>query len=96
MKLFKHSLANDSILAMLGLTEADVERFRDCWMVVGEKEQRIVIETRTGGLNRETWPNKKLTSHPCFIIDYDDDCDPTYAYYEFEIPEMYRGESDES
>ena len=85
--LFDENPSTDEILALLGLTEADVERFRDCWIRDDDEEPRIVICTRTGGLNRETWPNKMLTSHPCYIHDYDDDCDTTYAYYEFVIPE---------
>lgn len=76
--------SEQEILAMLGLTESDVERYRDCW--IDDHEGVIVIYTRTGGLNRETWPNEKLTSHPCYIQDWDDDTDETYAYYEFEMP----------
>lgn len=87
MSMFGKDDESDRILAELGLTEADVERFRDCWIEIGEEEPRIVICTRTGGLNRETWPNAKLTSHPCYIRDYDDDCDETYAYYVFTMPE---------
>ena len=85
--LFGKNPSTDEILALLGLTEADVERFRDCWVRDDDEGQRIVIFTRTGGGNREWWPNAKLTSHPCYIRDYDDDWDTTYAYYEFVIPE---------
>lgn len=78
------------LLALLGLTEADVERYRDCWIRQDEddeEEDRIVILARTGGGNREYYPNKTLTSHPCYVCDYDDEWDTTYALYEFVIPE---------
>lgn len=93
--LFGRDLSTDEILAMLDLTELDVERFRDCWFRDDDDEMIIIIFTRTGGGNREAYPNKKLTSHPCYIRDYDDDWDTTYAYYEFVIPEMDGGAEDE-
>lgn len=84
--LFGKNPSNEKILALLGLTEMDVERFRDCW--IDEMTRRIVIMTRTGGWNREYYRNEKLTSNPYYIRDYDDDFDTTYAYYEFAIPNM--------
>ena len=88
--LFGENPSTDEILALLGLTEDDVERFRCCWIKYDaeyDEEPRIVILARTGGDNREQWPNEKLTSHPCYIRDYDDDWDATYACYEFVMPE---------
>ncbi len=84
--IFGKNPSTKEILALLGLTELDVERFRDCW--IDGKESRIVILTRTGGGNREHYQNEKLTSNPYYIRDFDDDFDSTYAYYEFAIPNM--------
>ena len=84
--IFGKNPSEKEILALLGLTELDVERFRECW--IDERTRRIVIMTRTGGGNREYYRNEKLTSNPYYIDDHDDDFDSTYAYYEFAIPNM--------
>lgn len=71
------------ILSLLDLKEEDIERFRDC----GLKDGRIYIYTRTGGDNRECFPNEILTSNPHYLYDENDDFDSTYATYYFSIPE---------
>lgn len=71
------------ILALLGLKECDIERFRDCSM----DENGISIYTRTGGGNREDYPNDVLISNPCYSGDEDDDFDSTYATYHFKFPD---------
>ena len=73
------------ILSVLGLEEGFIERFRDCW--VDEEENEICILTRTGGWNREDFPNTILTSNKYYLYDEDDDFDNTYATYHFSIPE---------
>ncbi len=73
-------------LSVLQLTEMDIERFRDCW--ISDEEDKIVIYTRTGGANREDYPNSALVNHPLYLYDEDDDFDQTYAYYYFAIPVM--------
>lgn len=89
--LFGKNPDTKTILSALSLTELDVERFRDCW-IVGEK---IVIFTRTGGGNREDYPNTALVNHPLYLYDEDDDFDQTYAYYYFAIPEMREVQDDD-
>lgn len=74
----------DMILAAINLTKDDAERYRDCWV----EENRICIRTRTGGGNREDYPNETLTSHPNYLYDEDDDFDSTYATYYFKLPEL--------
>lgn len=91
--LFGKNPETKEILALLGLTELDVERFRECW--IDDRTRRIVIMTRTGGGNREYYRNEKLTSNPYYICDYDDDFDSTYAYYEFAIPGLDGGAENE-
>jgi len=76
------------ILALLGLSETDIERFRDCYI----NDDEICIYTRTGGGNREYYPNEVLTSHPNYIRDEDDDYDCTYATYYFSLPQPPKGD----
>lgn len=47
--LFGTNPLSGVLLATLGFTEADVPRFRDCYL----SEGRIAIHTRTGGGNRD-------------------------------------------
>lgn len=83
--LFGMNSDTETILAALSLTRSDIERFRDCW--ADDVNDRIVILTRTGGGNREYYPNAALVQHPLYLSDKDDDFDPTYAYYYFSLPE---------
>ena len=80
--LFGKNPHSEIILALLGLKECDVERYRDCGIADGE----IYIYTRTGGGNREDYPNEKLTGNPYYKYDEDDDFDTTYATYYFRYP----------
>jgi hypothetical protein len=80
--LFGKNSNTGIILAMIGLKEWDIERFRDCGIYDG----KICIYTRTGGGNREGYPNKILTNNPYYEYDEDDDYDSTYATYYFSIP----------
>ena len=73
----------EQILAMLGLKEVDIERYRGCEL----GKDHIRIHCRTGGGNREGYPNEILTKHPLYIQDEDDDFDCTYADYYFKLPE---------
>jgi hypothetical protein len=88
------------ILAILGLTKADIGRFRDAF--VGEG--KIAIYTRLGGGNRECYCDstkeheaggcyqkniEKLQAHPNYLSDVDDYLDRTYATFYFSFPEKY-------
>lgn len=83
--LFGMNPNTDIILALLGMKIQDIERFRDCGIDYTKKQ--IWIYTRTGGGNREDYPNVILTHHPCYISDADDDFDCTYATYVFKFPQ---------
>ena len=74
---------------LLGLDMARIPRFRDTYLEADNQETRIVIHTRTGGGNRETFSdhNKYLTENPNYLFDRDDDFDRTYANWFFKIPE---------
>lgn len=81
--LFGQNPNTEVLLAIIGLKECDVERFRDC----GFEEGGIFVYTRTGGGNRDDYPNEILTGSPYYLRDEDDDFDSTYATYHFNIPE---------
>lgn len=85
---------------LMGSLELDpnlVPRFRDCFMVGDE----IVVLTRTGGGNRETYDgvseegeprNSYLREHPLFLRDEDDELDSTYANFYFSVPDSIKDE----
>lgn len=78
------------LLAMLGITEADVPRFRDCY-IVGDL---ICIHTRTGGGNREYYQdqNDHLTTLVGYVRDDDDSFDCTYADFYFTPLDKFKAE----
>lgn len=81
--LFGKNPDTNLTLALIGLKEWDIERFRDC----GISDGQISVYTRTGGGNRDDYPNEVLTSNPYYKYDEDDAFDSTYATYYFNIPE---------
>lgn len=114
--LFGRNPASRLLLSMLNLTEADVGRFRDCYLTRGtreerspdfgtplppeelaKKELRILVYTRNGGGNRESYEavTEGLQAHPAYITDYDDSFDCTYANYEFKVPEVFKATAEE-
>src|SRR5574338_468778 len=85
------------LLHALGLTPADVPRFRDCYW----NGEHICLYTRTGGGNREyydepndengTGPwNSSLRAVAGFVRDEDDDFDSTYATFYFLPTDAFR------
>lgn len=77
----------DILLAILGLTKADIPRYRDCYW----NGKEICIYTRTGGGNRETYEkeNEKMAKIGTYLRDMDDDFDSTYATFFFRVPERF-------
>lgn len=65
-------------------------RFRDIYL--NEDGTKIVLYTRNGGGNRDSYPHifEILETHPNYLSNYDDDFDCTYCYYEFSVPEQYK------
>ncbi len=90
--LFGLNPAAHFLLSALGLTTADVGRFRDCYLQQEGEELRIVIYTRNGGGNREAYEGvtAALQAHRCYLDDRDDDFDCTYASYFFAVPEKFK------
>lgn len=82
--LFGQNPMADILLAIVGIKRGDVERFRDAF--VSEDGTRIDVYTRTGGGNREDYPQMALYRNPLFAGTRDDDFDSTYATFSFTIP----------
>jgi hypothetical protein len=75
------------ILHVLGLDPRQIDRFRDASFGKDGDEHVVDVFCRTGGGNRDDYPNTALTSHPLYLRDRDDEDDSTYAHYYFRIPE---------
>lgn len=83
------------VLPVLGKHPDTYPRFRNCF--VGDPERpettgKIIVYTRTGGGNRESYAeeNKAIQEMPGFLFDYDDDFDSTFANWVFDVPEQWR------
>lgn len=81
-----------AILHALGLDPRQIDRFRDASFGKDGDAHVFHILCRTGGGNREDYPNTVLTSHPLYLRDHDDEYDCTYAHYYFRIPESVLAE----
>jgi hypothetical protein len=87
------------LLQILGTTEDEIPRYRDCFL--NEVGDEIIIHTRTGGENREYYDepnddnkdgpwNSSLRAILGFKYDADDDFDCTYADFHYAIPEAFK------
>ncbi len=87
-------------LAMLGLEEREIPRFRDCSARLIDGKPHIVLLTRTGGPYREsdlTIPVEEaystfhhlLTLLPGYVGTKDQDVDWTYAEFYFSVPDEH-------
>lgn len=75
----------DLLLAVIGLQESDIERFRDVF--VSDDFKEIHVYTRTGGGNRGDYPNLIMRHSPYWISSEDDDYDCTYCTDVFRVPD---------
>lgn len=85
--LFGQNAQSDLLLAAVGLRESDVERFRD--VSASDDGRQIAVYTRTGGGNRDDYPQEVIHANPLFERDEDDDFDCTYATFYFRVPEEF-------
>ena len=74
------------LLELIELPPDSIPRFRDCFL---DDQLHIVVYTRTGGGNRECYAdgNTRLTGHPLYVSDHDDDFDCTFANFLFRAPD---------
>jgi hypothetical protein len=75
----------DKILSLLGKSQGDFGRFRSVFLEDGY----IVVHTRNGGGNRESYEDvfEEMSEHPWYSHDEDDSFDRTYANIYFKVPE---------
>lgn len=79
------------IMPMLGRTQDEYPRFRDCFVDDG----KIAIYTRVGGNNRGCgFGEEELYKDPNFVETYDDEFDNTYATYLFNVPKKWKADFD--
>lgn len=73
------------VLKLLNLTEGDFGRFRTAYIT----ETHLVVHTRCGGGNRESYEEvfDEISKHPLYEYDQDDDFDCTYCDFYFKHPE---------
>ncbi len=83
--LFGMNSQADLLLAVVGLRRVDVERFRDV-RIDGES---IAVYSRTGGGNRESYPQEVMRHRPEWKASEDDDYDSTYCNDFLAIPAEY-------
>lgn len=88
------------LLQILGTTQDNIPRYRDCFL--SEDGSEIIIHTRTGGGNRDAYEkggeyweegqidNDTLRAVPGFKHDADDDFDRTYADFHYAIPDAFK------
>lgn len=82
--LFGRNPQTALLLAVIGLRENDIERLRD---VYAEPDgSKITVYTRTGGGNREDYPNLLLRKAGGWTGSVDDEFDSTYCTDTFAIP----------
>lgn len=80
----------DLLLAVVGLRKHDVQRFRD--VHASADGAALVICTRTGGGNRDDYPNLAMRGRPEWRTSRDDEGDSTYCTDIMEIPETWRAD----
>lgn len=81
------------LMPMLGRTQQEYPRFRDCFL--SEDHKYIDIYTRVGGGNRGCgYGEEELYKDENFVTTWDDDYDHTYGYYRFKVPERWQKDFD--
>ena len=83
--IFGENPNSDQLLSLLGKSKGDFGRFRNVYV----KDDYIVVHTRNGGGNRDSYEEvfEEMQQHPWFEYDEDDDFDCTYANFYFKIPD---------
>jgi len=85
--LFGMNAQTDLLLAVIGLKQCDIERFRN--VGTADEGRKIEVYTRTGGGNRSDYPNLTMRKLPEWQGSEDDDFDNTYCTDTFAVPEQF-------
>lgn len=88
--LFGRNPQSDILLAVIGLRSVDVERLRD--VHASDDGSTISVYTRTGGGNRDGYPNLAMRKRPEWSGSIDDDYDSTYCTDIFTVPVQWRAD----
>ncbi len=61
--------------------------------VEGSQEPLISVASRTGGGNKDDYEDfyETLEKHPLYLYYVEDDCDTTYNYLYFKVPDEFQG-----
>lgn len=86
--LFGKNSQTALILAIVGFKENDIERFRD--VTLDPSGKHVGIYARTGGGNREDYPQAALKASPLYLFDEDDGFDSTYATFYLRVPSEFQ------
>ena len=80
------------LLRILGIDQPDGKyrsgRFREIHL--NAEGTKIILLTRNGGGNRESYFPENIQGHPNYLTDYDDSFDSTYCYIEFSVPGRFQ------
>lgn len=78
------------LIGMIGLNKEIFGRYRNIFL--NKAGDKIIVYTRCGGGNRKDYDRvfEMMKRHPNYLRDYDDKHDPTYAYFEFSVPDRYK------
>ncbi|XWV25123.1 hypothetical protein QJ856_gp0653 [Tupanvirus deep ocean] len=84
--LFGKNKVAELLLPCVGVDLCSIPRYRDC--SASDDNTQIIILTRTGGGNRDSYAdeNDALASNENYDHDCDADFDSTYAEFYFNIP----------
>lgn len=85
--LFGINPQTDLLLAALGLRKNDVQRLRNVFL--SDDGKTIEVYTRTGGGNRDDYPNLAMRKLPTWQGSVDDDYDSTYCTDKFVVPDEF-------
>ena len=79
---------------LFGHPQGNIARFRNCFLLDRDRPEyinHIFIYTRLGGGNRKDYLDDiaRMQAHECYVEDYDDDFDNTYATFVFKRPDKF-------
>ena len=89
-RLFGENEDAEVLLGVISVTRSMFGRYRDIYL---NKEGTVVtVVSRIGGWNKSDFKQEynRIENHPNYIKTYTDDIDPTYAYFEFTVPDEYK------
>lgn len=96
--LIDRNTNSDVFLAMLGLTQKDIGRYRGCFIHLekGNEDPFILVNTRAGGGNRNCWDEHDEVGEPIENANSDKcDCCGCWITYKIKKHEFYLSDIDD-